>query len=175
MEILAYILSLSGLVLGITASLIKGKKMGLILVCVLVSNFLVATSYLVGGGGINGAISCYIGFLQAAINFFFQKNNKEIPKWLIGIYALMFIGANLMGEISWYSILAILACLAFIGGIAQKNGKKYRRWHVVTSFLWCTYDILTKSYEPLVTHIIILTVDITGIVIHDLKLKKGVN
>ena len=125
--------------------------------------------------GINGAISCYIGFLQAAINFFFQKNNKEIPKWLIGIYALMFIGANLMGEISWYSILAILACLAFIGGIAQKNGKKYRRWHVVTSFLWCTYDILTKSYEPLVTHIIILTVDITGIVIHDLKLKKGVN
>lgn len=171
MEILAYILSISGLILGVAASLVKGKRMGLILVCVLLSNFLVATSYLVGGGGINGAISCYIGFLQAAINFFFQKNNKEIPKWLMGIYALMFIGANLMGEISWFSLIAIVACLTFVGGIAQKNGKKYRRWHIATSALWCTYDILTRSYEPLVTHIIILTVDITGIVIHDIRKK----
>ena len=172
MDTLAFILSISGLIIGVSASIIKGKKMGLTLLCVLLSNFLMATSYLVGGDGINGAISCYIGFLQAGINFLFQRKNKEIPKWLIGVYALMFITANLLGEISWLSLLSIVACLTFIGGIAQKSGKGYRTWHVINSSLWCTYDILSKSYEPLVTHIILLTFDITGIIIHDRKKKK---
>ncbi len=172
MEILAYILSISGLIMGVSASLVRGKKMGFTLVLILLSNFLMATSYIVGGGGINGAISCYIGFLQAGINFFFQRKNKEIPKWLIGIYALMFITANLLGEISWLSLLSIVACLIFIGGIAQKNGKGYRGWHVINSSLWCTYDILSRSYEPLVSHVILLTFDIVGILIHDLKKTK---
>jgi len=173
METLAFILSISGLIMGVSASLIKGKKMGLILLCVLLSNFLMATSYLVGGGGINGAISCYIGCLQAGINFFFQRKNKDIPKWLIGVYALMFITANLLGEISWFSALSILACLTFIGGIAQKNGKSYRTWHAVNSSLWCTYDIVTKSYEPLVSHLILLTFGVVGIIIHDRKQKQA--
>ncbi len=172
MEILAFILSISGLIMGVSASLIKGKKMRLILLCVLLSNFLMATSYVVGGGGINGAISCYIGCLQAGINFFFERQNKKIPKWLIGVYALMFITANLFGEISWFSILAIVACLTFIGGIAQKSGKSYRAWHTVNSSLWCSYDILSRSYEPVVSHLILLAFDITGILIHDRKQKK---
>ena len=172
MDTLAFILSISGLIIGVSASIIKGKKMGLTLLCVLLSNFLMATSYLVGGDGINGAISCYIGFLQAGINFLFQRKNKEIPKWLIGVYALMFITANLWGGRTWLSLLSIVACLTFIGGIAQKSGKGYRTWHVINSSLWCTYDILSKSYEPLVTHIILLTFDITGIIIHDRKKKK---
>ena len=173
MDTLAFILSISGLIMGVSASIIKGKKIGLTLLCVLLSNFLMATSYLVGGDGINGAISCYIGFLQAGINFLFQRKNKEIPKWLIGVYALVFITANLLGEISWFSALSIVACLTFIGGIAQKNGKSYRRWHVINSSLWCTYDIVTESYEPLVSHLILLTFDVVGILIHDRKQKHA--
>ena len=177
MDTLAFILSISGLIIGVSASIIKGKKMGLILLCVLLSNFLMATSYVVeviiGKDSLNGAISCYIGCLLAGINFLFQRKDKDIPKWLIGIYALVFITANLCGGRTWLSVLSIVACLTFIGGIAQKSGKGYRTWHVINSSLWCTFDILSEAHGPLVTHIILLTFDLAGIIIHDIKKKEN--
>ena len=75
MQTLSYVLSLLGLSSMILASLTKGERMKTILFLVFCGNVLVATSYLVGGDGINGAISCYIGCLQAGINFFFQRKN----------------------------------------------------------------------------------------------------
>ena len=56
MEILSYILSLLGMASMITASLIKGEKMKKTLFFVFCANALIATSYLVGGSGLNGEI-----------------------------------------------------------------------------------------------------------------------
>ena len=67
------ILSLLCLLLCIIASLVKGKNMKLILFLVFGSNLSIALSYLIGGQGINGAASCFIGAAQAIINFFFDS------------------------------------------------------------------------------------------------------
>ena len=107
MEILSYILSLSGLASMILASLIKGEKMKKILFFVFCGNVLVATSYLVGGSGFNGAASCYIGGIQAIINYFFDSKNKPLPKWLIAIYCVAFIACNL--AVGGFKPLVILA------------------------------------------------------------------
>ena len=175
MEILAYVLSFSGMVSSITASLIKGKKMGLVLFFVLLGNFLVATSYVVSvingnAGAVSGAISCYIGALQAGINGVLAIKNKEIPKWLIGVYAIMFIAANLMGGFSYLTILAIIACLTFIMSLIQKNGAGYRVWAIANLSLWVLFDLLSKS-EALVTHIVLFAFTVTGMIIHDRKQK----
>ena len=61
MDILAYVLSFLGTVSIIASSLVKGKNMKVILSLVFTANVLVAISYLVGGSGINGAISCFVG------------------------------------------------------------------------------------------------------------------
>lgn len=172
MEILSYILSLSGLASMIIASLIKGEKMKKILFFVFCGNVLVATSYLVGGSGFNGAASCYIGGIQAIINYFFDSKNKPLPKWLIALYCLAFIVCNLLvGGVQPLVILAIVASLTFVMCIGQSSGAKYRFWTIINIGLWCLYDILSESYSALITHVVLLVFTIVGMIAHDRKKK----
>ena len=170
MQILSYVLSLLGLASMIAASLIKGQNMKKILFFVFCGNILVAVSYLFGGSGINGAASCFLGGAQAIINYFFDSKNKPLPKWLVAIYALSFIVLNLaVGGFSAIGILAIVASLTFIMCIGQKSGAKYRFWTIVNNVLWCLYDIFSKSFGALATHIPLMIFTIVGMIIHDKK------
>ena len=166
MQILSYILSLAGLLSMVAASLIKGKNMKTILLFVFLGNVLVATSYLMTGG-INGAVSCYIGGAQTLINYFYDRNKKPLPKWLIAVYAVAFVVLNLITGFSWLCMLAIVASLTFILCIGQKVGSKYRFWTLVNMCLWCLYDILSGSFGVLFTHGTQLVFAVIGIIIHD--------
>ncbi len=172
------ILSLLCLLLCIIASLVKGKNMKLILFLVFGSNLSIALSYLIGGQGINGAASCFIGAAQAIINYFFDSKGKPLPKWLIGIYMAAFIGVNLVvgmsGGFDPLCLLAIAACLTFVMEIGQENGAKYRFWVICNSVLWCTYDILSKAWPAMFTHICLLVFTVIGMIIHDRKSKNEV-
>lgn len=175
MQMLAYVLSILGLVSMISASLVKGERMKQILFLVFCGNVLVATSYLLDGTGINGAASCYLGGVQSIINYFFDSKNKPLPKWLIAIYAVAYIGLNLWVAqgVTALGILVIVASLTFIMCIGQTNGAKYRFWTVVNMVLWCTYDVLSKSYSAMITHVALLVFTVAGMVIHDRKSAKA--
>lgn len=185
MDILAYVLSLLGLVSMILASLTKGEKMKRILLLVFLGNALVATSYLIDGAGINGAAACYLGALMTIINYFFDSKNKPIPKWLVAVYAVAFVVVNLwviggvstlvdtFGTRAFYPpVISIIACLIFILCIGQENGAKYRFWTIVNMLLWCTYDVVTPAYPGLVTHGIQLLFLAVGMIMHDRKAGK---
>ncbi len=175
MELLSYILSMLSLAFMITASLLKGKNMKAILMLVLLANVTVGTGYICGGGGINGAAATYLGCVQTFINFTFEYRNKPIPKWLIAIYATAIIAVNIIvGGVEPLVFLAIVASLAFLLCIGQKNGAKYRFWTIVNISLWCPYDFLTSSYGALVTHIALLIFTIVGMLIHDRKKQENV-
>ncbi|MBR5442465.1 MAG: hypothetical protein IKV44_05890, partial [Clostridia bacterium] len=92
MSALPFVFSTLGLVSMIAASLVKGKSMKVILALVFCGNLFFAISYLIGGQGINGAASCFVGAAQSIINYFFDSKNKPLPKWLVAIYGLSFIG-----------------------------------------------------------------------------------
>ena len=173
MELLAFILSTLGTVCICTASFLKGKNMLVILPLVFSTNALLATSYILTGA-YNGAVSCTIGAVQILINyFFFERKNKDIPLWLIGIYAAAFIAINLMVFSQLVDVLAILATMAFILSICQKTGKMYRLWTFFNSALWITYDFITHSYGPLSTHIILFISLLCGMFLHDRKKKTA--
>ena len=173
MKELAFALNLLGLAFVIVSSLIKGEKITKILILVLFGNALVAVGYLCDGRGINGAASGLLACVQIFINFLFQRKDKPIPKWLIGIYALSFIVVNLLvSGFSFPTVLAILACMSFIITILQGNGKNYRICGIINTLIWIVYDIITASYPALITHGTILVVTIAGVLIHDLKKKK---
>lgn len=172
--ILSYILSLCGLLCMLVASLIKGKNMKTILLLVFSGSMLVATSYLIAGNGINGAISCYIGAAQTIINYFFDAKKKPLPKWLIAIYAVAFIVLNIVfAGINPLCILAIVASLTFILCIGQKVGSKYRFWTLVNMGLWCLYDILSGSFSVLFTHGTQLVFAVIGMIIYDRNMRKN--
>lgn len=173
-QTMSYILSILGLISSVVASLVKGKNMKAILFLLFLGNILIATSYLVGGTGINGAVSCYIGGAQCIINYFYDSKNKPLPKWLICSYAATYICLNLgfalyLGQFSYLTVLAVIACLIFIMCIGQKNGYKYRFWTIADMLLWCLYDILSVSYGALITHGVQIFFSIIGILIHDVK------
>lgn len=168
MQTLAFILSTLGTVCICIPPLLKGKNMKLILLLVFLTNVLIAASYLLTGA-IGGAITCCVGAVQTIINFFFERKNKPIPIWLIITYAVMFVGANLLVFSKIFDIIAILAALMFVMGISVKNGKKYRLWTFINTFLWITYDFLTHSFGPLSTHVIQLSTIILGMIMHDRK------
>jgi len=175
MRILAYVLNIFGLLMLILASLLKGERMKKTLFLILLGNFATAVGYLCGGNAINGSISCFLGTLQTGINFCFDSKNKPIPKWLVVIYALSFIGVNIwVGGVTLLSILTILACLTFIMGIIQKNGAKYRFWTILNCVLWALYDIFSGAYNGLIAHLTVLIFTVTGMIINDRKAKKEV-
>lgn len=170
MEILAFMLSMASLLCMITSSLIKGKNMKLILVLVGLANLLVALSYFVQRPmAVNGGVSCTIGAAMSLINYFFDKDNKPIPKWLVAIYAVVITGLNLSVAKSAADMLTVLAGLVFVMSIIQKNGKMFRLYTIINLALWCTYDFFKLSYGPLVQHTIQLLFIILGMLIHDRK------
>lgn len=172
MNVLIPILGVLGTVSMISAALIKGNKMKIILFLVFCGNVLSATSYLLGESGINGAASCYLGGVQAIINYFFDSKEKKIPKWLIVIYALSFVCINLLvGDYKDPLVyVAIAATLTFVMCIGQSNGAKYRFWTLFNNALWLLYDILSESWEVLVTvHIPLVIFTVVGMFMHDRK------
>ncbi len=171
MSILPVILSIIGLVCMISASLIKGERMKLILFLVFLGNVVVATSYLLDGKGLNGAAACYLGGVMSIINYFFDSRNIPIPKWLIGVYAVAIVALNIWvaGGVTPLGILVIIASLTFVLCIGQSNGASYRFWTIVNMVLWCTYDFIAPAYPALVTHIPLLLFTVAGMIIHDRK------
>lgn len=185
METLALIFSTLGLIAMLTSSLLKGKNMKKILILVFLGNAFVAVSYLLGGSGLNGAASCILGALFSIVNYFFDANEKPVPKWLAAIYGLSFVAVNII--VSFNSIvtfgdtvsvdykalvlcvLAIFGTLAFVLCIGQKNGAKYRFWTVMNMIMWCIYDLISGNIQVLITHIIQLSVAVVGMIIHDRK------
>ncbi len=174
MQILAYILSVAGLVAMISASLVKGERMKTILFLVFCGNALVGTSYLIDGSGINGAAALYLGALQTLINYFFNSKNKPLPKWLIAIYAVAIITLNIWvaGCVTPLGVLVIVASLTFIFCIGQSEGAGYRFWTIVNMLLWCLYDTLAGVYSALVSHGLLLVFTVGAMLWHDRKKEK---
>jgi hypothetical protein len=133
---------------------------------------LVGISYLFTDGGINGAISSFLGGAQAIVNYFFSSRGKKLPKWLIIAYALMFVGLNLAVIESPIGLLALFASLCFVGSISAKNGKGYRFWQMINNLLWISYDFLTKSYGPLAIHSVLFGFILIGMLLNDYKIKR---
>ncbi len=171
---MSYILSGLGLAVLIIASLIKGETIKKTLYLVLAGNLLVATSYLFVPNGANGAISSYIGSIQALINIIYAKKNKKIPVWLLVVYALSFIFANFAVLEDAIGIIALLATLCFVGCVSSKTGRGYRIWQTANNLLWILYDILSHSYGPLVTHTVLCLFTVAGILWNDLRKTKTV-
>ncbi len=172
METLAYMLSLLGLVCVITSSLIKGRRMGWILLFLCSGNALVATSYLLSAS-YAGAASCFIGAGQALINSFFDRKEKAIPVWLVAVYAASFVIANLVVFEAPVDLLAMIASLTFVMCVGQKNGAKYRIWTTFNIGLWILYGLLKPAYPALLTHIPFLIFTLVGMIIHDREAKKA--
>ena len=142
--------------------------MKLILFFVALGNALMASSYLCISN-MTGACTGFIATIQAMINYFYDRKEKSIPLWLMGIYAASFIVINLMVFSAWYDVLAIIASLISVMIISSKNGKIFRRWVLTNNLTWCIYDLVSHSSGALLSHLVLTGFTAVGIIMHDLR------
>ena len=170
MNTLAFVLSMASLLCMLTSSLIKGKNMKLILALVCAANFLVALSYFLQTPmAVNGGVSCMIGAAMSFINYFYDKDEKPVPKWLVAIYAVIITVLNAVVMKELYDLITIVAGLTFVLSIIQKSGKMFRVYTAVNMALWITYDLFAHSYGPILQHSIQFVFFIIGMLVHDRK------
>jgi hypothetical protein len=154
----------------ILASVLKNASMKTILALVWLSNVVVGVSYLLDGSGINGAASLFLASVQTLINYTFERKNKPLPLWLLCIYAVSIITLNfVVSGLTPLCVLVIVASLSFLMCIGQKNAAGYRFWTLVNMVLWCLYDILSRSFGALTTHVTLLIFTVAGMLLYDTK------
>lgn len=168
-DVLYWFFFIVGTAVMVGALLSPAKKIKQILFLNFLGSVLVGTGYLFTENGINGAISVYVGAAMAIINFGIQSAKKDIPLWLMIVYGITFAVMNFIGGFTWLAALAIVASLTFVIGIGQSNGTAFRRWTLANAVLWCSYDLLSKSYAGLIPHVVMLVFTVVGMFVQDRK------
>ena len=170
---LPYVLSIFGTVFCAAAILVKGKKMQLILLLVTIGNLLAGVSYLITPNGINGAVSCFLGAGITLLNWLWEKQGKDIPRWLTVAYALLFTAVNVLvsPRVHIATLFVIGAALCFVLSTVQKSGKMFRIYTFANGICWILYDLLSASYQGLILHATVFLITAIGMLIHDRKTK----
>ena len=147
------------------------KNMKTVLVINAIINALVGINYLLTQS-YSGAIICGVAIFCLMINYTFTSRDKDIPKWVVGMHAALFLAANLTTFAHVYDILAIIASLLFVLSMAQKSTKYYRLIYISNSLVWIPYDLLAKSYGNLFTHVILAIAILISIYVRDRESKE---
>lgn len=172
MFIVAQVMGFLGIITNIVSMQLEKKKQ--ILYCFILANAFFSISYILLGGYVGGII-CIIANVQTIINYFFEKKEKEIPKWLILIY---FVSSFIGGMITYktaFDILPVLGGLTYTWSIIQKEEKNIRRITLLNILLWLTYDIYILAYSTVVSDLFFITSTIIGMLRFDLKKKEKLN
>ena len=170
MVFLTYLFSLLNLACKMGASLVKGKRMGLILLLSFTGNVFLALSYTFAGRGINGAASCYLGCALTLISYFFADGKHKRPRWLPYLYEVLFIAVNLIfGTEPLLTAIAIGATVSFVISIIRSSGAQYRFWTAINQATWLLFDLVSGSYGSMISHIVLLSSTLLGIFLHDRK------
>ena len=166
MAIVSYIVSFIATILGLCEPF--WKKMKTILIFNFTGNFLVGVSYFLVGS-LSGAAICAVACIQVFINYIFDVKEQKIPIWLICIYAVAFLGVNLLSFSAWYDVFSLIAAMLFVISVAQSSSKHYRVLYFLNSLVWIFYDFLAGAYGNLITHIVLIIATFAGIIIRDMK------
>jgi len=170
MVFLTYLFSLLNLACKMGASLVKGKRMGLILLLSFTGNVFLALSYTFAGRGINGAASCYLGCALTLISYFFADGKRKRPRWLPYLYEVLFVAVNLIfGTEPLLTAIAIGATVSFVISIIRSSGAQYRFWTAINQATWLLFDLVSGSYGSMISHIVLLSTTLLGIFFHDRK------
>ena len=183
----AYVLSALGLVSNMASSVVKGKRMKLILFLVFFGNVMFAVSYLVNGTGMVGAAPSFLGAVCAIVTYFVDSKDRPASardrRIMMVVYGAAFVAVNLAtyflqapslheeGGIRALICtgLLIMTAMCFVVSIGQPNGAGYRFWVSANLTLFVLYDFVAGSYSTFAAHLVQLVVNLIGVYLYDKK------
>ena len=104
------------------------------------------------------------------INYLFERKNKKVPIYVIGIYVVINIILGLISYHSLIDILPIVCALIYCATVLVKQESTIRRLMIANQSIWLYVDIMVKAYAFSISNI--LTIISTIIAIFRYEKKK---
>lgn len=169
MFIAAQIFGILVLLANIISMQMNNKKQ-IILMFVLINilstiSFLLLQSY-------SGAIICMFAILQAFINNLFENKDKQVPKYIIGIYIIISIILGIVTYKNYIDIVPIMCSILYTLIIIQNKEKNIRRISLLNMVLWILYDIVCQAYTAAISDFLTIISTIIGMYRFDYKKSK---
>jgi hypothetical protein len=147
------------------------KKMNMILLCQITSNFLAGLTYLLLGG-ISGLGISIIAVVQSVIMYFYGKKGKSPHPIVTVAFCASYFACSLLVYQSIFDILPAAAAVFFALSVAQKKPSNYRIFAAINPIFWIAYDIYTLAYVYILMHSGILISAVVGIIRLDVLGRK---
>ena len=147
------------------------KKMNMILICQITSNFLAGLTYLLLGG-ISGLGISIIAVVQSVIMYFYGKKGKSPHPIVTVAFCVSYFACSLLVYQNVFDLLPAAAAVFFALSVAQKKPSYYRIFAAINPIFWIAYDVYTLAYVYILMHSGILISAIVGIVRLDIIGKR---
>ena len=173
MEILiSQVFQIIKIVIQMVAVQFKEKKH--ILISFLLVNLFAATGYLLLKA-YTGLITCSIAIIQTLIQYIYDKKNKTVPRYFVGIYLIASVVGGLVTYKSFIDILPILSFVMYTLSIIQKDSKHVRIFTLLKLILWIPYDGFKLAIASMIGRIITVISTIIGMIRLDKNTKETIN
>ena len=158
-------------VLGVIASVcsMQFKKRKQIFIALLLLNLFSALNF-VFLGTFSSAYVCFFAVAEMLINHLFERKNKPVPKWVVGIYIIVNILLGVLAFTGPLDIIPIACALIFCATLLTKNEQNIRKLMLLNQTLWLVYDLTVGAYFFAVSNV--LTIISTAIALYRFSKKK---
>lgn len=135
---------------------------------------MVALSYLFLGT-LFASIGVFIAFLRSIVFYVFEKKQKTVPWWLIGVICALVLGNGVVLWSSPLDLLPMSSLILFTFAFRIKNGIAMRFVILFACFLFATFNLVNFHYAGLVLktfEIVMITIAIIELTIQKRQRKR---
>lgn len=162
--IIAQILGILGAGSAIIATQMKDKKKYLLLYAISYAFFIINMVLLKAYAG---ATNCFILMILTIISSKYEK--KEMPRWLMAIFAVIILIGNYITYKDIYSLLPAIASYIYLIILISKNMKVVRKSTLLLRALWSVYDFIVMAYTTFALDMFSVISTIIAIYKYDIK------
>lgn len=149
--VIAQIFGILGIIASVLSMQFKNRKH--ILIVLFLLNLFSALNFIFLGNMTSSYI-CLFALVEMIINTSFELKNKEVPKWVVGIYIVINIALGMLTYKSIIDILPIACALIYCGTILTKKESNIRKLMLANQSTWLVFDLIVKAYTFSISNIL---------------------
>ena len=149
--VIAQIFGVLGIIASVLSMQFKNRKH--ILITLFLLNLFSALNFLFLGN-LTSSYVCFFAEIEMLVNYGFETRNKDVPKWVIGIYVIINIILGMLTYKSALDILPIVCALLYCGTILTKKEANIRKLMLGNQSVWLIFDLIVKAYTFSISNIL---------------------
>jgi hypothetical protein len=100
----------------------------------------------------------------ALVAYLFDRRDKLIPRWLLGLYAAGLVAIAVWLYQDWRDLLVLAAQLAFVVEMSVKKEQSLRIWALVNVAFWIVYNLLIGALTPIIGNVFLVASTVLALI-----------